>query len=232
MSNDGADPNTKYCMSKFVDVKSTNPFPTLVWRIVSYLLTNGPASPLFKVLIDSILHRTFRLVLVSIHPRTTRQNTAGFDRYRICACAVYQRDYVFALLFDVGALSQAYHRYMNIFASVFGSLGTSRYAYDKLPTVFANCSGGVSCSAMTAPSLPVSQADNRFCGPQMCLPHKVDETLSLVLTDTQFFSKDNLRQLRIILQSSASGAALATTRSCVGLSFAGVYNELYRSYTD
>ncbi|KAI9913945.1 hypothetical protein PsorP6_004872 [Peronosclerospora sorghi] len=56
MSSEAAlDHNTKYCMSKFVDVKSTDPFQTFVLRIVSYLLTNGPASPMFKALIESDL---------------------------------------------------------------------------------------------------------------------------------------------------------------------------------
>ncbi|KUF95442.1 Ras-related protein RABA5d [Phytophthora nicotianae] len=150
------------------------------------------------------------------------------------------------LLFDVGALPQAYHRYMNVFTTVFGSLGTSRYAYDELPTVIANCSGGVSCSAMTAPSLTDVHGEpskqSLLLG-TMCLPHKVDETLSLMyelLTDTQFLSNENLRQLRLILQSSAStasssisssGAALAGTRSRVGLTPAGVYDELYSGLT-
>ncbi|RLN88426.1 hypothetical protein BBJ28_00027138 [Nothophytophthora sp. Chile5] len=77
----------------------------------------------------------------------------------------------------------------------------------------------------------------------MCLPHKVDETLALLhelLADTQFQSAENLRQLRLILQSSAasasssissSGAALAGTRSRVGLTPAGLYDELYSGLT-
>ncbi|RLN55183.1 hypothetical protein BBJ29_006932 [Phytophthora kernoviae] len=150
------------------------------------------------------------------------------------------------LLFDLGALPLAYHKYMNLFTTVFGSLGTSRYAYDELSTVIANCSGGVSCSAMTAPSLTDVQGEpskqSMLLG-TMCLPHKVDETLSLMhelLTDTQFLSEENLRQLRLILQSSAatasssissSGASLASTRSRVGITPAGVYDELYSGLT-
>ncbi|KAF4044563.1 Peptidase M16C associated [Phytophthora infestans] len=435
MSGEAADPNIKYCMSKFVDVKSTDPFPTFVLRIVGYLLTNGPASPLFKALIDSSLAQDFSVgtgfdtstyyptfgvgvegieggeaavpaIRVAVHDALEKVVAEGFDKERVTgilhqlelslkhvtgnfglqlmhgissvwahggdliknlqlnpllerlndemACDPkflegYVRDYLMRddlhevqmlmlpsedfvrnqercehenlatklleqsnadldriartteqlerhqqkeepveclptltlddiprveegnfdhiertelnstsaefvrvpstneisylrFLFDVGALPQEYHRFMNVFTTVFGSLGTSRLAYDELPTVIANCSGGVSCSAMTAPSL--TDAHGEPCTQSlllgtMCLPHKVGETFSLMhelLTDTQFLSDENLRQLRLILQSSAStasssisssGAALAGTRSRVGLTPAGVYDELY-----
>ncbi|TYZ69264.1 hypothetical protein PybrP1_000637 [[Pythium] brassicae (nom. inval.)] len=54
-----ADPNTKFCMAKFVDVDATDPFATFVMRVVGYLLTNGPSSPLYKALIDSGLAQDF-----------------------------------------------------------------------------------------------------------------------------------------------------------------------------
>ncbi|KAI9919390.1 hypothetical protein PsorP6_017332 [Peronosclerospora sorghi] len=57
------------------------------------------------------------------------------------------------LLFDLETVPQMYHRYMHVLTTVFGSLGTSRYAYDELPTVISNYSGGISSSVMTAPSL-------------------------------------------------------------------------------
>ncbi|KAH7463621.1 hypothetical protein PRIC2_006265 [Phytophthora ramorum] len=439
MSGEAADPNTKYCMSKFVDVGSTDPFSTFVLRIVGYLLTNGPASPLFKALIDSNLAQDFSVgtgfdtstyyptfgvgvegieggkdavpaIREAVHDALEKVVAEGFEKERVDGLLhqlelslkhvtgnfglqlmhgissvwahggdimenlqlnpllerlnnemardpkfleSFVRDYLMRddlrevqmlmlpsegfvrdqdrrerenlavklveqsnadldriartteqlerhqqkeqpveclptltlddiplveegnfdhidttqlnstsaefvrvpstneisylrLLFDLGALPQAYHRYMNVFTTVFGSLGTSRYAYDELPTVVANCSGGVSCSAMTAPSLTDVHGEpskqSLLLG-TMCLPHKVDETLSLLhelLTDTQFLSEENLRQLRLILQSSAStasssisssGAALAGTRSRVGLTPAGVYDELYSGLT-
>ncbi|KAG6973549.1 hypothetical protein JG688_00003476 [Phytophthora aleatoria] len=439
MSGEAADPNTKFCMSKFVDVKSTDPFPTFVLRIVGYLLTNGPASPLFKALIDSNLAQDFSVgtgfdtstyyptfgvgvegieggeaavpaIRKAVHYALEKVVAEGFDKERVAGLLHqlelslkhvtgnfglqlmhgissvwahdgdliknlqlnpllerlsdemardpkflegYVRHYLMRddlrevqmlmlpsedfvrdqerrehenlatklieqsntdldriartteqlerhqrkeqpveclptltlgdiprveegnfdhidktelnatsaefvrvpstneisylrLLFDLGALPQAYHRYINVFTTVFGFLGTSRYAYDELPTVIANCSGGVSCSAMTAPSLTDVHGEpskqSLLLG-TMCLPHKVDETLSLMhelLTDTQFLSNENLRQLRLILQSSAStasssissaGAALAGTRSRVGLTPAGVYDELYSGLT-
>ncbi|KAG1700673.1 hypothetical protein DVH05_011534 [Phytophthora capsici] len=439
MSGEAADPNTKYCMSKFVDVKSTDPFSTFVLRIVGYLLTNGPASPLFKALIDSNLAQDFSVgtgfdtstyyptfgigvegieggeeavpaIRKAVSEALEKVVLDGFDKERVAGLLHqlelslkhvtgnfglqlmhgissvwahdgdliqnlqlnpllerlneemtrdpkflegYVRDYLMRddlrevemlmlpsenfvreqerrehenlaaklieqsnsdldriartieklerhqqkeqpveclptltlddisrveegnfdhidkqqldstsaefvrvpstneisylrFLFDLGALPQAYHRYMNVFTTVFGSLGTSRYAYDELPTVIANCSGGVTCSAMTAPSLTnvhdEASKQSLLLG-TMCLPHKVDETLSLLhelLTDTQFLSEENLRQLRLILQSSAStasssisssGAGLAGTRSRVGLTPAGVYDELYSGLT-
>lgn len=53
------DPNTKFCMAKFVAIDATDPFETFVMRVVSYLLTNGPSSPLYKALIDSGLAQDF-----------------------------------------------------------------------------------------------------------------------------------------------------------------------------
>ncbi|KAE9030259.1 Presequence protease [Phytophthora rubi] len=439
MSGEAADPNTKFCMSKFVDVSSTDPFSTFVLRIVGYLLTNGPASPLYKALIDSNLAQDFSVgtgfdtstyyptfgvgvegieggeaavpaIRKAVHDALEKVVAEGFEEERVTGLLhqlelslkhvtgnfglqmmhgissawahdgdliknlqlnpllerlneemardpkfldSYVRDYLMRddlrevqmltlpsedfvrdqerreranlaaklveqsnadldwiartteklerhqqkeqpveclptltlddiprveegnfdhidktqlnstsaefvrvpstneisylrLLFDMTALPQAYHQYMNVFTTVFGSLGTSRYAYDELPTVIANCSGGVSCSAMTAPSLTDVHGEpskqSLLLG-TMCLPHKVDETLSLLhelLTDTQFLSEENLRQLRLILQSSAStasssisssGAALAGTRSRVGITPAGVYDELYSGLT-
>ncbi|CAI5700416.1 unnamed protein product [Peronospora effusa] len=439
MTRDAADPNTKYCMSKFVDVKSTDPFSTFVLRIVSYLLTHGPASPLYKALIDSNIAQDFSVgtgfdtstyyptfgvgvegiesgeaavpaIRIAVHNALKRVVADGFEKDRVDGLLhqlelslkhvtgnfglqlmhgissvwthrgdlfenlqlnpllkrldvemardpkfleSYVRDYLMRdnlrevqmlmlpsetfvrdqerreqenlaatlmelsnadldrigqtakelkryqqkkqpveclptlnlndiprieegnfdhidktqlistlaefvrvpstneitylrLLFDLGALPQAYHRYINVFTTVFGSLGTSRYAHDELPTIISNCSGGVSCSVMTAPSLTDvfgEPSEQSLLLETMCLPYKVDQTLSLlheVLTDTQFFSEENLRQLRLILQSSASsasssislsGAALAATRSRVGLSPAGMYDELYSGLT-
>ncbi|CAH0481918.1 unnamed protein product [Peronospora belbahrii] len=438
-SDDAADPNTKFCMSKIVDVRSTDPFPTFVLRIVGYLLTNGPASPLYKALIDSDLAQDFSVgtgfdtstyyptfgvsvegikggkatvpaIRIAVHDALTKVVAEGFDKDRVDGLLhqlelslkhvtgnfglqlmhgvssiwahggdlidslqlnpllellnaemardpkfleshvrdyfmrddvrevqmlmLPSRDFVrdqerleqenlaatlmelsnddldriarttsqlerhqqttqpveclptlslddiprfqednfdhidtvqlysisgefvrvpstnevtyLRLLFDLEAIPQVYHRYMNVFATVFGSLGTSRYAYDELSTVIANCCGGVSCSAISAPSLSNALGDpskQSLLLTTMCLPHKVDETLSLLhqaLTDTQFLSDENLRQLRLILQSSAStasssisssGAVLAATRSRVGLSSAGVYDELYSGLT-
>ncbi|CAI5712905.1 unnamed protein product [Peronospora destructor] len=439
ITSDAADPNTKYCMSKFVDVKSTDPFPTFVLRIVSYLLTNGPASPLYKALIDCNLAQDFSVgtgfdtstyyptfgvgvegikggeaavpaIRMAVHDTLKKVVADGFKKERVDGLLhqlelslkhvsgnfglqllhgissiwahggdllenlqlnpllkrldvemardpkfleSYVRDYLMRddlrevqmlmlpsenfvrdqerreqenlaatlieqsnadldriartakeleryqqkkqpveclptlnlddiprieednfdhidktqlnstltefvrvpstneitylrLLFDLEALPETYHRYMSVFTTVVGSLGTSRYAYNELPTIMSNCSGGVSCSVMTAPSLTDVFGDpskQSLLLETMCLPHKVDETLNLlheVLTDTQFFSEENLRQLRLILQSSASsasssisssGATLAAIRSRVALSPAAMYDELYSGLT-
>uniref|UniRef100_A0AAV1TQH3 Peptidase M16C associated domain-containing protein n=1 Tax=Peronospora matthiolae TaxID=2874970 RepID=A0AAV1TQH3_9STRA len=439
MSSDSADPNTKFCMSKFVDVRSSDPFPNFVLRIASYLLTNGPASPLFKALIDSNLAQDFSVgtgfdtstyyptfgvgvegieggkeaipvIRKAVRNALEKVVADGFEKERVDGLLhqlelslkhvtgnfglqlmhgvssiwahggdiienlqlnpllkrltdemnrdskyieTYVRDYFMRddlrevqmlmlpsedfirdqelrerenlavtlleqvntdldritrittqlerhqqkeqpveclptltlddiprvedrnfdhidktylnststefvrvpstnevsylrLLFDLEALPPAYHQYINVFTTVFGSLGTTRYAYDELSTVIANCSGGISCSAMTAPSLvdaKVEPSKQALLIGTMCLPHKVDATLSLlheVLTDTQFLSEENLRQLRLILQSSASaasssisssGSALAGIRSRVGLTSASLYDELYGGLT-
>ncbi|CAI5739620.1 unnamed protein product [Hyaloperonospora brassicae] len=439
MSSDSTDPNTKYCISKFVDVKSTDPFPNFVLRIAGYLLTNGPASPLYKALIDSNLAQDFSVgtgfdtstyyptfgvgvegieggqdaipvIRKAVRDALEKVVADGFEKGRVDGLLhqlelslkhvtgnfglqlmhgissawahggdiidnlqlnpllerlneemtrdpkyieTYVRDYFMRddlrevqilmlpsedfvrnqelserenlaatlleqvntdldriaeataqlerhqqkeqpveclptltlddiprveegnfdridkthlhststefvrvpstnevsylrLLFDLEALPPAYHRYINVFTTVFGSLGTTRYAYDELSTVIANCSGGISCSAMTAPSLvDASDAPSKqaLLVGTMCLPHKVDATLSLLLellVDTQFQSEENLRQLRLMLQSSAStasssisssGSALAGIRSRVGLTFASMYDELYSGLT-
>ncbi|KAL7994518.1 putative metalloenzyme, LuxS/M16 peptidase, peptidase M16C associated [Plasmopara halstedii] len=438
-SGDGDDPNTKFCMSKFVDVKSTDSFTTFVLRIVAYLLTNGPASPLYKSLIDSNLAQDFSVgtgfdtstfyptfgvgvegfqggeaavpaIRRAVHDTLVKVVAEGFDKERVTGMLHqlelslkhvtgnfglqlmhgissawahdgdiienlqlnpllerlnnnlardpkflegYLRDYFMRddlhvvqllmlpssdfvrhqeqreheilasklcqytnpdldriatvteqlkrhqekeqpidclptlslsdiprvkednfdftdqimlnstsaeftrvpstneitylrFLFDLNALPHEYHRYISVFTLVFGSLGTSRYAYDELPTLIANCSGGVSCSAMIAPSLTNVHTDpskQSLLLSTMCLPHKIDETLSLLLEllmDTQFLSDENLRQIRLILQSSASsasssisssGATLAGIRSRLGLTPAGVYEELYHGLT-
>ncbi|KAI9915126.1 hypothetical protein PsorP6_007241 [Peronosclerospora sorghi] len=95
---------------------------------------------------------------------------------------------------------------------------------------------------MTAPSLVDARNEpskQSLLLTTMCLPSKVDETLSLLhelTTDTQFLSDENLRQLRLILQSTAatassnissSGAALAAIRSRIGLTPASIFDEYY-----
>ncbi|TDH70445.1 hypothetical protein CCR75_007687 [Bremia lactucae] len=439
MSNEAVDSNNKFCMSKLVDVKSTNSFSTFVLRIVSYLLTNGPASPLYKALIDSKLAHDFSVgtgfdtstyyptfgvgvegieggdasvpaIRNAVQEALEKVVTEGFDKKRVAGMLHqlelslkhvtgnfglqlmhgvssvwahngdlienlqlnpllerlstemasnpkflegYVRDYLMRddlrevhmlmlpsedfvrdqerreretlamrlseqsnadldriasitdelerrqqenqpveclptltvddiprveegnfdhidifelnstpteltcvpstneisylrLLFDLKALPEAYHRYISIFTSVFGSLGTLRYSYDELPTISANCSGGVSCSAIVAPSLTdahLERSKQSLLLSTMCLPHKVNETLDLLrelLCETQFLSDDNLGQLRLILQSSAtaasnsissSGASLAGIRSRVGLTPASLYDELYSGLT-
>lgn len=150
------------------------------------------------------------------------------------------------LMFDISeSLPLEYQLYLPLFTDVFGSLGTSKLAYDVLPTVIQNCSGGISCSAIANPSLFDAQHESKqaiLLG-SMCLPHKVEETLQVLhslMTDTQFLAPENLNQLRILLQMSASnasnsisssGASLAGVRSRVGLTAAGVYQEMYSGLT-
>ncbi|KAI9918574.1 hypothetical protein PsorP6_011485 [Peronosclerospora sorghi] len=373
MSSEAAlDHNTKYCMSKFVDVNSTDPFQTFVLRIVSYLLTNGPASPMFKALIESDLaqdlsvgtgfdtstyYPTFGIgvegirggqaavpdIRKAVHdalekrlkdemardsrflqsyvktyllrdelreiqmlmlpskdfvrnlerderetlatvlmdksnadldliaqtteelgryqqkeqpveclppfdlkdiPRVQEGNFDYIDETQLDSTSV---DFVrvpstnevsyLRRLFDLEKVPQMYHRYMHVFTTVFGCLGTSRYAYDELPTVISNYSGGISSSVMTASSL-VERAQRAEQAIAFTDDHWT-KTLSLLhelTTDTQFLSDENLRQLRLILQSTAatassnissSGAALAAIRSRIGLTPASIFDEYY-----
>ncbi|DBA05101.1 TPA: hypothetical protein N0F65_000789 [Lagenidium giganteum] len=149
------------------------------------------------------------------------------------------------LLFDTSSLPLEYQLYLPVFASVFGSLGTSQLRYDVLPTVIQNCSGGISCSVVSNPSLSDaanSSAQSMLLG-TLCLPRKIDDTVALmyqVMTDTQFTAPENLHQLRIMLQMgaanasssiSSSGATLAGARSRVGLTQASLYHELYSGLT-
>ncbi|GAB9467624.1 Metalloprotease family m16c [Globisporangium polare] len=150
------------------------------------------------------------------------------------------------LMFDItNTLPLEYQMYLPLFTTVFGSLGTSKLQYDVLPTVVQNCSGGISCSAIANPSLFDAQSESKqaiLLG-SMCLPHKIDETLQIMhslMTDTQFLQPENLNQLRILIQMSAanasnsissSGASLASTRSRIGLTHAGVYHEMYGGLT-
>ncbi|KAI9905741.1 hypothetical protein PsorP6_013703 [Peronosclerospora sorghi] len=130
------------------------------------------------------------------------------------------------LLFDLETVPQMYHRYMHVFTTVFGSLGTSRYAYDELPTVISNYSGGISSSVMTAPSLVDARNE----------PSKQSLLLTTMCLPSKFLSDENLRQLRLILQSTAatassnissSGAALSAIRSRIGLTPASIFDEYY-----
>lgn len=438
--NGEVDPNTKFCMTKFVNIESTDPFDTFVMRIVGYLLTNGPSSPLYKALIDSnlaqdfsvgtgfdtstyyctfgvgvegiegessipqikeavqqayaqvlehgfekervegLLHQlelslkhivgNFGLTLMhgsssvwthrgdlidnlQLNPILTRldeemkrdpkflehyvrdyimsddtkevhllmkpresyveahemrerqtlaallseKSNADLDRIAHIAQELEKhqqkpqpvdclptltladipwkeaRNFDFAdahpvgknnttvefvqvpttneisylrLMFDITTtLPLEYQLYLPLFTTVFGSLGTSRLPYDVLPTAIQNCSGGISCSAISNPSLFDAQNASKqsvLLG-SMCLPHKIDETLQLLyslMTDTQFLQPENLNQLRILLQMSAanasnsissSGASLASTRSRVGLTHSGVYHEMYGGLT-
>jgi presequence protease len=149
------------------------------------------------------------------------------------------------LLYDTTRLPLAYHQYIPLFTSVIGSLGTSRLKYDVLPTAIQNCSGGISCSGLTHPSLfdaATSSTQSVLLG-TLCLPHKMDETLQIlyeILSDTQFLDTDNLKQLRIILQMAAanasntlssSGASFASKRARVGFTDSAVYDELYGGVT-
>lgn len=147
------------------------------------------------------------------------------------------------LFFDMTeSIPREYHAYANVFTTVFGSLGTSRLPYDVLPTAIQNCSGGVSASALSHPSLTDARHDRSQQGlllSTMCLPQKIDEVLTLLrelMLETQFLAPENLNQLRILLQMSAanasssissSGASLAGTRSRIGLTDAALYHELY-----
>ncbi|KAJ0412331.1 hypothetical protein ATCC90586_009521 [Pythium insidiosum] len=150
------------------------------------------------------------------------------------------------LSFDTTArLPVEYHMYVPLFTSVFGSLGTSRLRYDVLPTAIQNCSGGISCSALTHPALEdaTSSSTQSLLLGTLCLPHKLEETLQIlreVMTDTQYLDMENLKQLRILLQMSAanasnsissSGAALAGKRGRVGLASSAFYDELYGGLT-
>ncbi|GLE04708.1 hypothetical protein PINS_up013687 [Pythium insidiosum] len=150
------------------------------------------------------------------------------------------------LSFDTTArLPVEYHMYVPLFTSVFGSLGTSRLRYDVLPTAIQNCSGGISCSALTHPGLDdaTSTSTQSLLLGTLCLPHKLDETLQIlreVMTDTQYLDEENLKQLRILLQMSAanasnsissSGASLAGKRGRVGLASSAFYDELYGGLT-
>lgn len=430
-----ADPNTKYCSSKFVDVRSTDPFETFVMRVVGYLLTNGPSSPLYKALIDSGLaqdfsvgtgfdtstyyctfgvgvegiegeaaipkidaavHEAYRQVIadgfdpervegllhqlelslkhivgnfglslmhglssvwahdgdlldnLALNPLLTRLHDgmasnprfleSYIDKYilddrtkQVQVLMLPMAEYVaqqeareaeelaailraqshddldriaritqeldayqqqeqpveclptltlkdiplhepgnadvihhstvrgvpvefvdvpttneityLRLFFDMtDSLPREYHALLNVFTSVFGALGTTRLPYDVLPTAIQNCSGGVSASALSHPSLTNARHDRSQQGllvSTMCLPQKIDEVLTLLrelMLDTQFSSPENLSQLRILLQMSAanasssissSGASLAGTRSRLGLTDAALYHELY-----
>lgn len=153
----------------------------------------------------------------------------------------------FRLLFNMTeSLPREYHVYANLFTTVFGALGTSRLRYDVLPTAIQNCSGGVSTNAVSHPSLTDATHERSQQGlllSTLCLPHKIDEALSLLrelMLDTQFLAPENLNQLRILLQMSASnasssisssGASLAGTRSRIGLTDAALYHELYGGLT-
>jgi Zn-dependent M16 (insulinase) family peptidase len=61
-NNKKKNPDTKFCMSQlFVNFKSTQAYESLVMRILSYLLTNGPSSPFYKALIESNLATDFSI---------------------------------------------------------------------------------------------------------------------------------------------------------------------------
>lgn len=441
-SHESADPNTKFCMSKFVDVSSTDPFETFAMRVVGYLLTNGPSSPLYKALIDSGLAQDFSVgtgfdtntyyctygvgvegiegeaaipkIKAAINEAYEQVLQNGFEKERVEGLLhqlelsiknivgnfglsmmhglssvwahdgdlvsniefnpvisrlhdemardprfleKYIRDYImsdntkevhllmlpkkefveqqearekaqlasimetqtredldriaritkeldehqkapqpveclptltlndiprheegnmdyadyttvgadaqvpveyakvpttneisyFRLMFDLTeTLPLAYHKYLSVFTSVFGALGTSRIPYDVLPTTIQNCSGGFSASALSHPSLTDARharSSQALLISTLCLPHKVDQTMELLrelMLDTQFLQPENLNQLRIILQMSAanasssissSGASFAGTRSRVGLTHSALYHELYGGLT-
>ncbi|TMW58437.1 hypothetical protein Poli38472_009996 [Pythium oligandrum] len=153
--------------------------------------------------------------------------------------------YVRVLFDTTQRLPLEYQLFVPLFTSVFGSLGTSRLRYDALPTVIQNCSGGISCSGLTHPSLSdaATTSHQSILLGTLSLPHKLDETLQIMhelLTDTQFLDPENLKQLRILLQMgaanasnsiSSSGASLAGKRSRVGLTDAAFYEELYSGLT-
>ncbi|KAI9921751.1 hypothetical protein PsorP6_001082 [Peronosclerospora sorghi] len=135
------------------------------------------------------------------------------------------------LLFDLETVPQMYHRYMHVFTTVFGSLGTSRYAYDELPTWRYIELSHDGPSLVDARNEPGKQS---LLLTTMCLPSKVDETLSLLhelTTDTQFLSDENLRQLRLILQilqlPQVATSPLAVIRSRIGLTPASIFDEYY-----
>lgn len=150
------------------------------------------------------------------------------------------------LMFNTtGVLPVDAHVYMPLLTSLIGSLGTSKLRYDVLPTVIQNCSGGISCSAISNPSLVDAQDSSQqavLLG-SLCLPHKIDATLDVMaqlLTETQFLAPENLAQLRILLQMSASsgsqsisstGARLAAARGRLGLTHSAFYQELYGGLT-
>ncbi|KAF1331686.1 Metalloprotease family m16c, partial [Globisporangium splendens] len=178
---------------------------------------------------------------VDVHPIGKNGTNVEFVRVPTTNEISYLR-----LMFDItDSLPLTYQLYLPLFTTVFGSLGTSQLPYDVLPTVIQNCSGGISCSAISNPSL----VDARSASKQsvllgsMCLPHKIDETLQILyslMTDTQFLQPENLNQLRILIQMSAanasnsissSGASLASTRSRLGLTHSSVYHELYGGLT-
>ena len=59
MGGSGNNEGTKFCVSKLLPVTSVDRFETFVLRVVGYLLTNGPSSPLYKALIESGLATDF-----------------------------------------------------------------------------------------------------------------------------------------------------------------------------
>ncbi|KAI9918054.1 hypothetical protein PsorP6_012521 [Peronosclerospora sorghi] len=137
------------------------------------------------------------------------------------------------LLFDLETVPQMYHRYMHVFTTVFGSLAppampTMSFLRSFQTTVELSHDGPV-------PRRRAQRAEQAIALlPTMCLPSKVDETLSLLhelTTDTQFLSDENLPSCvlfyKVLQLPQGATSPLAAIRSRIGLTPASIFDEYY-----
>ncbi|CAK4184590.1 unnamed protein product [Aphanomyces euteiches] len=149
------------------------------------------------------------------------------------------------LKFNVDHVPADLKWFLPLFSSMVGQLGTSKFAFDQLPTVLQNVCGGVSCAYLVSPDTHDVQQKytEALMVETLCLPQHLDSTLGLVrdiFQDTQYSSQDNLPQIKTLLIGAAaaanasvasSGHSLASSRAQLGLTSHATLIECTRGLT-